>query len=278
MNILISYANEKYKGAQKQNTWTGKHIAKFDKIYQFGPEDIDEEYRERHSEILSTPRGNGLWLWKPYFISKVLEEAQEGDIVFYCDSGALFISSMNPIFEIINREEIFVTDYPLLEMNFTKDLCFKVLGCDSDEYKMSNQFSATYMGFKCSLKAKRFVSEWLNLCEQIDLIVPENNQECVSDNIYQFVSHREDQSLLSLLCKQKGINPHRDITQRGKMPYTYYNRMYAYMEPKHDDSYGTILFSHKMQKFKIRIIMKYALLCYLKKKEYKKYRTNRETV
>ena len=271
MNILISYANEKYRGAQKQNTWTGKYIAKFDKIYEFGPEDIDNEYRRKHSDILSMPRGNGLWLWKPYCINKVLKEAREGDIIFYCDAGAFFISNMKPIFEIISREEIFVTDYPLLEINFTKKSCFEALNCAEDIYKMSNQISATYMGFKCSEKAKNFVSEWLELCEQIELIAPEENKECIRDNIYQFVSHREDQALLSLLSKQKGIKTHRDITQRGKMPYTYRNELYAYVEPKHNDKYGTILFSHKMPEFKLRSIFKYLLLCIC---QYRKYKTS----
>lgn len=42
MKVLINYANDVYKKAQDWNSWTGKHIAGFDKVYAFSPNDIDK--------------------------------------------------------------------------------------------------------------------------------------------------------------------------------------------------------------------------------------------
>lgn len=90
MKILVNYADEKYKKAQHVNSWTGRHIAGFDKVIEFGPEDVEESYRINNKEIFNYTRGNGLWLWKPYLINRVLSESSDGDIIFYADSGSFF--------------------------------------------------------------------------------------------------------------------------------------------------------------------------------------------
>lgn len=60
-------------------------------------EDVEESYRAKYSDILAIKRGFGLWLWKPYLIKKTALEANENDIIFYCDSGTFFV---NPVFEL----------------------------------------------------------------------------------------------------------------------------------------------------------------------------------
>ena len=70
MKILINYADKQYEPARKWNTLTGRYIAKFDKVYEYTPNDIDQSFAKLHHDILSQKRGNGLWLWKPYFINK----------------------------------------------------------------------------------------------------------------------------------------------------------------------------------------------------------------
>lgn len=270
MNILVNYANQKYRETQKLNTWTGKHIAGFDIVYEFGPDDIDAAYQERHQDILSVERGNGLWLWKPYFILKVLEEANEGDKIFYCDSGAFFIRSIRPVLDILDRETIFVTDFPLLEVNFTKKSCFEKMSCDTEDFLFSNQIAATYLALRCCEASKKFVREWLSLCEDFGLISPENNEAIADNDRLQFISHREDQSILSLLCKEKGIKPHRDISHRGKRPYTFFNSLYEFREPEHSDQYHSLVFLHKMPKLKLAGLVKYCIRCFLKRKEYKR--------
>lgn len=108
MDILINYADAKYERSRWWNSFTGKYIAKFDKIYEFHPNDIDTEFSQQYQDILSYKRGNGLWLWKPYFIHRVMQECADGDIIFYCDAGAIFKRGIQAVKDILIQESPFL--------------------------------------------------------------------------------------------------------------------------------------------------------------------------
>lgn len=247
MKILVNYADAAYRKAQTWNTWTGKHIGGFDRVVEFSPKDIDDEYRTAHREIFNIKRGNGCWLWKPYIIRKTLEQCQDGDVIFYCDSGAFFVKKIDQLIVSMRPDEkIWVSDNPLLESCFTKPICFEKMGCDTKEIRESNQIQATYFMLVCCAETRAFVEEWLHYCESYELMSPEGGLLLKEQRENRFVAHREDQSILSLLCKRKGIRSHRDPSQRGKIPETFYNPYYAYRVPNHvDDKYGTVIFLHK---------------------------------
>lgn len=273
MKVLINYANDAYKKAQNWNSWTGKHIAGFDKVYSFSPSDIDKNYYERHKDILSEKRGNGLWLWKPYFINKVLSECSDGDIVFYADSGAFFVKKIDKLISSLRKnEKIWVSDCPLLESCFTKPICFEKMDCD-EKTKNSNQIQATYLMLICCDETRSFIREWLHCCEDYELISPEGGLSLNEKRGTQFVAHREDQSILSLLCKKKGIKAHKDPSQRGKCPETFYSLNYSYQVPEHkEDNYGTVLFLHKAKNPSIWICVKFYLRAVRSKYRFKKNR------
>ena len=270
MKILINYANNKYKKTQNFNTFTGKVIANFDKIYSFGPNDIDKSFYNKNKKILDIKRGNGLWLWKPYFIKKVMENSNEGDYIFYCDSGSFFIRSIDNLINSLDKDEfIWVSDIPLLENNFTKKLCFEKMKCNNDKYKFTNQIQATFIMIKCCEESKKFINKWLTLCEDYELLFPENREDLITKN-EEFISHREDQSILSLLCKINDIKPHKDPSQRGRFQEWYYSDQYPYVRNKHLDTYKTIIFLHKQPYITILIIIKHIIRMYLQKLKYRK--------
>ncbi len=272
MKVLINYANDVYKKAQDWNSWTGKHIAGFDKVYAFSPNDIDKTYYEAHKDILSVQRGNGLWLWKPYFIDKVLNECEDGDIVFYADSGAFFVKKINKLISSLRKnEKIWVSDCPLLESCFTKQICFEKMECDKKEFKNSNQIQATYLMVVCCEETKAFIKKWLHYCEDYELMSPEGGLSLNENRGTQFVAHREDQSILSLLCQKNGIKPHKDPSQRGEYPETFYSSNYEYRVPKHkEDKYGTVLFLHKAKKPNLWVCVKIFLIAIRSRYRYKK--------
>lgn len=263
MNILITYSNDKYRNARFWCSFTGKHIAGFDKVYAFGPEDIDNAFKSKYSDILKYKRGNGLWLWKPYFIDMVLKSCSDGDIIFYCDSGACFKKKPLYVYQKLKECPMFCCDIPLIESNFTKPECFlKLRWADTDEMRKSNQIIATFFALRVCKETKQFVREWLDICCDIEMLSPSGTIIGLEHNYgNSFVSHREDQSLFSLLCKKYGYNPHRDISQRGLNPMSYFNPNYTYKEPQHDEdkSCPTILWLHKSPKLGIIYFGKYFL-------------------
>lgn len=245
---LVNYANETYRKAQCVNSWSGKYIARFDEVLSFGPSDIDAEFAEENKNILSYQRGNGLWLWKPYFINRVIGNSIDGDYIFYLDSGAFFIKDIHLLLPYISDDNpLFVTDIPLMECNWTKSSCITYF--EAEEFLMTNQIQATYIFFLVNDVTRSFFKEYLELCKKPQLIVPEGvgKYDKITTNYgNRFVAHREDQSIFSLMCKQKGIKPHRDISQRGNNPKSFYNPKYLYQEPEHsDDHYPAMVFLHK---------------------------------
>ena len=163
MKILINYADKQYEPARKWNTLTGRYIARFDKVYEYTPNDIDQSFAKLHHDILSQKRGNGLWLWKPYFVNKALSDCSDGDIIFYCDSGSFFIGR-GIIANLSEKQPLFVCDIPLLESCFTKPVCFEKMGLTEEKYKASNQIIATYFCFLVTPATRKFMKEWLSLC------------------------------------------------------------------------------------------------------------------
>lgn len=245
---LINYANDRFKVAQRVNSWTGRYVSHFDEVLSFGPNDIDLEFSEKYKDILRKERGNGLWLWKPYFINRVINESNDGDYIFYLDSGAFFIRDVRLLLPYISEDNpMFVTDIPLMECNWTKPSCIEYF--QAEQFRLTNQIQGGILLFLVNAKTRAFFHDYLNICKDTRLLYPEGlgkHDSIIQNYGDQFVAHREDQSVFSLMCKIRGVKPHRDITQRGKDPKSFYSPYYLYREPEHpDDHYPTMVFLHK---------------------------------
>lgn len=218
--ILINYANDKYKAAQHLQSKTGRK-AGFDQVIEYGSDDIDPIFKDEHADIFSYERGDGLWLWKPYLILKTLDICEDGDIVFYCDSGALFFRNARPVFDILKNQDIWISVLPLIEKQFTKSETFKVMNAQGSEYSETPQISGTFAAFKKTEFTFAFVKEWLDYCCDIKAIAPPECKWGDSDEAEYFFAHREDQSILSLLSKKHHIRAYSDPSQYGRLPEKY---------------------------------------------------------
>ena len=73
MIIFITYVNSLFAKSAEYCVKMAVKKGKVDKIIHYHPNDIDSAFYEKHKDILTMQRGNGLWLWKPYFLCKALE-------------------------------------------------------------------------------------------------------------------------------------------------------------------------------------------------------------
>ncbi len=177
-------------------------------------------------------------------VKKTLQDIDDGDILFYCDSGAYFTRRIKDVLKKAGDFNLLVFDLPLIEEQFTKQYVLKKMGCDTDKFKRSNQIMATYFVIKKNAFTGKFVDEWLELCSDIELLAPSNGE---GENS-AFISHREDQSIFSLLCKKYGVEPKADISQRRWFPKTYNYDGCEYVPVKHSGSnIPVILYLHKMK-------------------------------
>lgn len=244
MIYVLNYADgEPYETYRKINTRTAYRFGKADKVLEYSSKDIPLEYKEDHKEIFVYKRGAGLWLWKPYIIRKALCAIDEGDWLFYTDSGAIFINKLNHLTHCakMNKQDIFITEQPLLCRQFTKRECYVLT---ESEDRGENQALGLLLLRKSSVSV-RFVEEWLHLCENIELLSPKRfHPEIVEWE--DFYAHREDQSLLSLLRIKWKLPVFRDCSDYGEMPFMYASKNKAYNPKKYENSdYPTVILCNR---------------------------------
>ena len=219
MNVFVTFSNAPYFKQRDLNARCARIYGKFDKIVVYDiDKDMDDEFRNKHLDILSVKKGAGLWLWKVYFVNKAFkEECSEGDVLFYLDAAAFFYRSAR---SLINNmfEDIFVAQVPYLEESFTKREVLMSLNIDTEEVRKSRQFQASFMAFRKSAGSKKFLDEWLCLASNYEMIGPEYDRNIQYESFFE---HRYDQSILSALCKKNNITPSDDPTFQGWQGYPY---------------------------------------------------------
>ncbi|MHD0315080.1 hypothetical protein [Fusobacterium varium] len=216
MKIFITYGDENFKKQRENAIKLAKKNGNFDKTILYLPSDIDKEFYEKNKNILSQKRGGGYWLWKPYFIVKTLEKMKEGDYLFYSDAGAFFRKNVDLLINELKsvNQDIMGFQLPLIELQWTKTELFKNMNCMDEFYKESNQMLASYILIKKTEFSLAFFEEFLEFaCNEIN-ITDKNEINIFQDE--NFIEHRHDQSIFSLLYKKYKLVPFKDPTQFGK--------------------------------------------------------------
>jgi hypothetical protein len=216
--ILINYSNNSHYNSQINNSKSGKEIGGFDEVISYNFDKLDTDFVIKNKHILSQHRGAGYWMWKPHIILKTLSSVDDGDIVFYCDSGITFIRPIDELIHILDetQEKLLLFELDNIHQNkrWTKRDCFHYIGLDSEPYLSQSQLLASYIIMRKNKFVVDFMNEWLKFSEDYRIITDSTN-ECGLPNYEEFVDHRHDQSILSLLGRKYNINNIPDISQFG---------------------------------------------------------------
>lgn len=205
MKILINYSDNRFwKRKQFKNSITGIRNGGFDKVISYSRKDIDKNFYENNKKILEKKKGGGYWLWKPYFIKKTLDKISNGDYIFYADSGSYFNNNIEPLINKMNNTDILTFIQGNTEKKYTKRDLFIKLNCDNYEITDTPQIMATFLLLRKSNSSINFINKWLKLCTDYQLITDSNNKLSFP-NYKEFIEHRHDQSILSVLSKKMKI-------------------------------------------------------------------------
>lgn len=215
---LINYADKRFYEAQKRNSETGKSVCLFDEIISYSKNNIDPSFYNKNKSILEQSRGAGYWLWKPYFIVSTLEKINEGDLLFYSDSGSYFINKIDSLIEICNSTQnkilLFTLEDFQTHKKWTKRDCFYYMNLDYEPYLSINQILASFIVCIKTNNNIEFFKEWLNYAQD-ERIITDKKNICGLPNYPEFKDHRDDQSILSLLGRKHNITTIPDISQWG---------------------------------------------------------------
>jgi hypothetical protein len=217
--IHINFSSgESWDYKQKINSETAISVAGFDQSITYNVNDIDIDFYEKNIKIFNQGRGFGYWLWKPYLIYKTMENMNDNDILFYSDTGAIFVKNLDYLFDKIIQDEkgviLFQLNNNFKNKNVTKRDCFYFMGCDDEYYHNSIMFLASFILIKKNNFSQNFISEWLNYCEDYRILTDSPN-ECGLPNFETFEDHRHDQSILSILGYKYKVSFEIDPSQYG---------------------------------------------------------------
>ena len=252
MKILFNFAHNYFLTAQKINTQTAYEIGGFDKVYEFSMNDIDQEFKEKNKHILQQPRGGGYWIWKWYFAVKLLNDPTitEDDYIFYCDAGSEFVSSIDSVIEVFDREKLDVMTFRQCHMAFvwTKVDLFNITGCNEEKYTHSGTRVGGAILFKKSEFAKKFFEEMLHYSQDYRVITDSPSE--TGQNHPSFIEHRHDESLISVIAKKYDLYPFRNPYHTGELDDTnwtnneYTNESFAKAVEKFGDPKGWTSYFH----------------------------------
>lgn len=217
MLYVVNYADAAFEHARKVNSTSAVEIGKADTVMEYHPDDI-KDFIAANPEIFKYKRGSGLWAWKPYIIYDALLKIEDGDWLFYCDSGAEII---NDIHYLISQAENDHENKMVFQLTwasahkYTKAETFEWMGCDDRKHF---QVLATCSLWKKTSDNLTIIKEWLDACCEERLISSKRFDESIPEDP-AFISHREDQSLFDIVVRKHGIRPYRDPSDYGVRSY-----------------------------------------------------------
>lgn len=213
--ILTNLSNELYEESRiRLNKSAEKHGIIEINSYDFADITITKFYSE-NKKILDSPKGIGYWLWKPFIILETMKRLEEGDIVIYSDCGIEIISDLKPLINICKVKEpvLLFANGNFPNSLWTKKDCFYLMDCDTEEARISRHCDAAFALFrKCDVTID-FLSDWLSYGTNENIISDLPN--VYGENSFDYIDHRWDQSILSLLAYKRNIELYRMPTQFG---------------------------------------------------------------
>jgi hypothetical protein len=171
--------------------------------------------------IRGNPFGFGYFLFKPIVILHFLEENPEVEVVVYLDAGSEIHCAPEKR-EVFNEYLKSALEFGYLgfqlqnkEENWSKADLLELLGCSESDLK-SGQIAGGHLVFERNF-ALEHCAKWLEIMRQNNYHLLDNSESWVS-NAPNFVSHRHDQSISSLLLKRYGGQSFRPAVEMEPKP------------------------------------------------------------
>lgn len=221
---IVSYANASFQASQKRLLESALKYG-IDEPRPWDNKSLEQTpFYKMFQTILDKPRGSGYWLWKPFIIKETLKEMDDGDVVIYSDAGIEIVGDLSPLIELCRHKNgilLFAGHYddvgapgPNICSKWTKRDCFIFMDCDEPRYYQSQMLDASFLVLAKTERSIAFIREWLVYCCQSQILIDQPNLSGLLD-LPDFVEHRHDQSILSLMAHRDGLELFRHPSQYG---------------------------------------------------------------
>ena len=201
-------SSDDYHKALERIIKQAEELNLFDNIKGLTEKDLieDTEFWNKHGNfITNNKRGYGYYIWKPYIINKTLKEMNENDILLYLDCGCeLNINGKDKLldfFNIVKSKKLIGTIAGSFDHNFTKMDLIKYMQMEKsiDLLKSAQIQAGIILLLKCDVTSK-LINEWYEIATINYHFI--NDDKSLENNFDDFIEHRHDQSIFSLLVKK----------------------------------------------------------------------------
>jgi hypothetical protein len=200
-------------GAKRWSDTAGKRIANeakpyVDHVITYNRADMGEDFLLKRAEHFKMPRGAGYWVWKPRCLQLTLERMQDGDELLYLDTGCEIRSDVGPLFDLLEEQDLVCFEInDQVERKWNKRDLLIALDSDKPEYLDSKQRLTGYCLMRKTPETISVVEECLKFGENLHLI---DDSPSITPNYPEFIEHRHDQSIWSLITKKRGYKAYPD--------------------------------------------------------------------
>ena len=221
-SILLTFANERFRKGQELLARSAR-LAGFDEVICASPDDWrGSAFAERHRDTLAQPRGCGYWLWKPWLIQRELKRLGPDDILFYSDASidGYYRFSRFPkcLVSLVRGGEHGFVVGPLLRQHgpvsrWTKRDALVLMNADRPEVSSRPTVQATWSLWRKTASSLDLLEKWLAASSDPRILTDMANTQGLP-NHPDFVDHRHDQSILSILVHRDNL-PVLDLSHTG---------------------------------------------------------------
>jgi len=212
---LVTYGDSKYTGMKEFFKKLALASSFFDHIHVFSDLDLDPVFYKNIYEPIKSCRGGGYWIWKPYFIKKIMDLIDEDDVLIYCDAGSTIngkgVKRFDEYMEMASSSATGTVDFNLYlywEYEYTKQEVFNYFNA-SEEIINSNQLFAGILILRKCAHTVRLVDKWYEVAVKHPFLFTD---EKIIPQHPGFIDHRHDQSIFSIIRKTYGTNLIEDET------------------------------------------------------------------
>lgn len=180
----------------------------YDQVVTVSENQFDNEFWEKHKWFFRTnPKGYGFGIWRYYFISKMLDQIQDNDILVYVDGGCSINTRakdrLEEYFKFVSESDsgLLVFESNLVQKEYTKSDVFRYMDATDAKYTDSKLYlTSTMVIRKCPNTIKIF-SEMYSIVDKQLYYLFDNNPGIIPDDSI-FKGSKNDASIFSLVVKQ----------------------------------------------------------------------------
>jgi hypothetical protein len=183
------------------------------------------EFVMEHQNFMKVhPKGLGLWIWKPAILSYLVSQLEEGEAVLLLDAGCQLNSTKESNLRFNDYLDLcMANDMLLMQLNensfgfndltdaaWTKRSVLDALDPLSTS-RLTNQIQSGIIFATKSARSEKVSKMWLDYCvnSNYSFLLNSSGGEPQSK---EFMQHRWEQSIISLIVKSEGIVPLADET------------------------------------------------------------------